>query len=157
MALRFFTIGTLVAVTALAAAADVSTSGHTHLRPSVAPGSSPLRMFGVRGAQQRGSSAAKFDGALADLSRHAHLVRPGHAVEDLQSLAPGVKFVQTAAGAAPLVLIDAVTVGDPQQLKNKRPNEPPDEKLPPPAKSSLDKTRPSKSVAKLTRRRSKQS
>jgi len=117
MALRFFTIGTLVAVTALAAAADVSTSGHTHLRPSVAPGSSPLRMFGVRGAQQRGSSAAKFDGALADLSRHAHLVRPDHAVEDLQSLAPGVKFVQTAAGAAPLVLIDAVTVGDPQQLK----------------------------------------
>ena len=117
MALRFFTIGTLVAVTALAAASDVSTSRHTHLRPSVAPGSSPLRMFGVRGAQQRGSSAAKFDGALADLSRHARLARPDHAVEDLQSLAPGVKFVQTAAGAAPLVLIDAVTVGDPQQLK----------------------------------------
>jgi hypothetical protein len=117
MALRFFTIGTLVAVTALAAASDVSTSRHTHLRPSVAPGSSPLRMFGVRGAQQRGSSAAKFDGALADLSRHANLARPDHAVEDLQSLAPGVKFVQTAAGAAPLVLIDAVTVGDPQQLK----------------------------------------
>jgi Subtilase family len=117
MALRFFTIGTLVAVTALAAASDVSTSRHTHLRPSVAPGSSPLRMFGVRGAQQRGSSAAKFDGALADLSRHARLARPDHAVEDLRSLAPGVKFVQTAAGAAPLVLIDAVTVGDPQQLK----------------------------------------
>ena len=117
MALRFFTIGTLVAVTALATASAVSTSRHTHLRSSVAPGSSPLRMFGVRGVQQRGSSVAKFDGALADLSRHAHLARPGHAVEDLQSLAPGVKFVQTAAGAAPLVLIDAVTVGDPQQLK----------------------------------------
>jgi AI-2 transport protein TqsA len=41
--------------------------------------------------------------------------------------------------------------GDPQQLKNKRPNEPPDEKLPPPAKTRL-----SKSVAKLTRRRAKQ-
>src|ERR1700722_11301573 len=117
MALRFFTIGTLVAVTALATASAVSTSRHTHLRSSVAPGSSPLRMFGVRGVQQRGSSVAKFDGALADLSRHARLARPGHAVEDLQSLAPGVKFVQTAAGAAPLVLIDAVTVGDPQQLK----------------------------------------
>jgi predicted PurR-regulated permease PerM len=37
--------------------------------------------------------------------------------------------------------------GDPQQLKNKRPNEPPDEKLPPPAKSRL---------SKLTRRRVKQ-
>jgi AI-2 transport protein TqsA len=41
--------------------------------------------------------------------------------------------------------------GDPQQLKNKRPNEPPDEKLPPPAKNRL-----SKSVAKLTGRRVKQ-
>jgi predicted PurR-regulated permease PerM len=42
--------------------------------------------------------------------------------------------------------------GDPQQLKNKRPNEPPDEKLPTPVKTRL-----SKSVAKLTRRRVKQS
>jgi AI-2 transport protein TqsA len=41
--------------------------------------------------------------------------------------------------------------GDPQQLRNKRPNEPPDEKLPPPVKTRL-----SKSVAKLTRRRAKQ-
>ena len=37
--------------------------------------------------------------------------------------------------------------GDPQQLKNKRPNEPPDEKPPPPAKRALDK---------LTRRVAKQ-
>jgi Subtilase family len=118
MASRFFTIGALVAVTAFAAASDVSTFRHTHLRPSMAPGNSPLRVFGVRSAQQRGSStAAKFDGALADLTRHAHLARPDHATEDLQSLAPGAKFSQNAAGAAPLVLIDAVTVGDPQQLK----------------------------------------
>jgi Subtilase family len=118
MASRFFTIGALVAVTAFAASSDVSTFRHTHLRPSMAPGNSPLRVFGVRSAQQRGSStAAKFDGALADLTRHAHLARPDHAAEDLQSLAPGVKFTQNAAGAAPLVLIDAVTVGDPQQLK----------------------------------------
>ncbi len=41
--------------------------------------------------------------------------------------------------------------GDPQQLKNKRPNEPPDEKLPPRATNRL-----SKSVAKLTGRRVKQ-
>jgi hypothetical protein len=118
MASRFFTIGALVAITAFAAASDVSTFRHSHLRPSMAPGNSPLRVFGVRGAQQRGSStAAKFDGALADLTRHAHLARPDHATEDLQSLAPGVRFAQNAAGAAPLVLIDAVTVGDPQQLK----------------------------------------
>jgi hypothetical protein len=118
MASRFFTIGALVAITAFAAASDVSTFRHTHLRPSKAPGNSPLRVFGVRSAQQRGSStAAKFDGALADLTRHAPLARADHAVQDLQSLAPGVKFAQTAADAAPLVLIDAVTLGDPQQLK----------------------------------------
>jgi hypothetical protein len=118
MASRFFTLGALIAVTAFAAASGVSTFRHTHLRPSMAPGNSPLRVFGVRSAQRRGSStAAKFDGALADLTRHAHLARPDHAAEDLQSLAPGAKFTQNAAGAAPLVLIDAVTVGDPQQLK----------------------------------------
>ncbi|MGC1523807.1 MAG: S8 family serine peptidase, partial [Steroidobacteraceae bacterium] len=76
-------------------------------------------MFGVRSAQQRQSAAAaKFDGPLADLSRHAALARPDHAVEDLRSLAPAVRFKQSAADAAPLVLIDAVTRGDPQQLKS---------------------------------------
>jgi hypothetical protein len=118
MASRFFTIGALVAVTAFAAASDVSTLRHTHLRPSMAPGNSPLRVFGIRGAQRRGNAtAAKFDGALADLTRHANLARPDHAVADLQSLAPGVRFAQSRADAAPLVLIDAVTVGNPQQLK----------------------------------------
>ena len=84
----------------------------------MAPGAAPLRVFGSRSKQQRRSAAgAKFDGALADLARHASLARPDHAVADLQSLAPGVRFTRAAAGAAPLVLIDAVTLGDPQQLK----------------------------------------
>jgi Subtilase family len=118
MASRFFAIGTLAAITALAAASDVSTSRHTHLRPSVAPGMARLHVFGARSAQQRRSAAgAKFDGALADLTRHASLARPDHAVEDLQSLAPGARFTQSPGDAGPLVLIDAVTLGDPQQLK----------------------------------------
>jgi hypothetical protein len=118
MASRFFAIGTLAAITALAAASDVSISRHTHLRPSVAAGTAHLRVFGARSAQQRRSPAgAKFDGALADLSRHASLARPDHAVEDLRSLAPGARFTQSAEDAGPLVLIDAVTLGDPQQLK----------------------------------------
>jgi hypothetical protein len=118
MASRFFAIGTLAAITALAAASDVSTSRHTHLRPSVAPGTARLHVFGARSAQQSHSAAgAKFDGALADLTRHASLARPDHAVEDLRSLAPGARFTQSAGNAGPLVLIDAVTVGDPQQLK----------------------------------------
>jgi Subtilase family len=118
MASRFFAIGTLAVLSAMAAVAAVSTLWHPHLRPSVAPGTAPLHAFGSRSAQQRQSAAgAKFDGALADLSRHAALVRPDHAIEDLTSLAPAVRFKQTASDAAPLVLIDAVTRGDPQQLK----------------------------------------
>jgi hypothetical protein len=118
MASRFFAIGTLAALTTIAAVAAVSTMRHPHLRPSAAPGTARLRVFGSRSIQQRQSAAgAKFDGALADLSRHAALARPDHVIEDLRSLAPGVRFKQTEAGAAPLVLIDAVTRGDPQQLK----------------------------------------
>jgi hypothetical protein len=118
MASRFFAIGTLAALTTIASVAAVSTMRHPHLRPSAAPGTARLHVFGSRSIQQRQSAAgAKFDGALADLSRHAALARPDHAVEDLRSLAPGVRFKQTGAGTAPLVLIDAVTRGDPQQLK----------------------------------------
>ena len=119
MASRFFTIGTLAVLTTMAAVAAVSTLRHPHLRPSAAPGNARLHVFGVRSAQQRQSgAAAKFDGPLADLSRHAALARPDHAVEDLRSLAPAVRFKQSTADAAPLVLIDAVTLGDPQQLKS---------------------------------------
>ena len=118
MASRFFTIGTLAVVATMAAFAAVSTLRHPHLRPAAAPGSARLHVFGSRSVQQRQSAAgAKFDGALADLSRHAALARPDHAVEDLRSLAPAVRFKQGPADAAPLVLIDAVTRGDPQALK----------------------------------------
>src|SRR5271165_1750254 len=119
MASRFFSIGTMAALTAMAAGAAVSSLRHSHVRPSVAPGSAHLRAFGSRSAQQRHSEAgAKFDGALAELSRNAVLARPDHAIEDLRSIAPGVRFKQAAADTAPLVLIDAVTRGDPQQLKS---------------------------------------
>jgi hypothetical protein len=118
MASRFFAIGTLTVVTALATAAAVTTFRHTHLRPSAVPGSARLHAFGSRSLpQQRSPAGAKFDGALADISRHAAFVRPDHALEDLRSLSPAAKFRQTAPGATPLVLIDAVTRGDPQALK----------------------------------------
>jgi len=118
MASRFFTIGTLAVLTTMAAVATVSTLRHPHLRPSLVPGTAHLLAFGSRSAQQlHGAAGAKFDGALADLSRHAALARPDHAIEDLRSLAPAVRFKQTSPGATPLVLIDAVTRGDPQQLQ----------------------------------------
>jgi hypothetical protein len=118
MASRFLAIGTMAAITTVAAVAAVSTWRQPHLRPSTTPGSAHLHVFGSRSVQQRQSaSGAKFDAALADLSRHAALARPDHILEDLQSLAPAVRFKQSAADAPPLVLIDAVTLGDPQQLK----------------------------------------
>jgi hypothetical protein len=118
MASRFFAIGTAAALMTFAAVAAVTTLRHPHLRPSVNPGSARLHAFGSRSAQQRLSpSGSKYDAALADLSRHAALARPDHALEDLRAMAPAVKFNQSAADAAPLVLIDAVTRGDPQQLK----------------------------------------
>jgi hypothetical protein len=118
MASRFFAIGTAAVLTTIAAAAAVSTLRQTHLRPSVLPGSAHLHAFGTRSAQQRQSAnGGKFDGALADLSRHAAAARPDHAIEDLSSLAPAVRFKQSESGATPLVLIDAVTRGDPQQLQ----------------------------------------
>jgi hypothetical protein len=118
MASRFFAIGTAAVLTTVGAVAAVSTLRHPHLRPSAAPGTARLHVFGSRSMQQRQSAnGAKYDGALADLARHAALARPDHAIEDLRSLAPALRFIQTAAGEPSLVLVDAVTLGDPQQLK----------------------------------------
>jgi hypothetical protein len=73
---------------------------------------------GSRSTQQRQSAvAAKLDSVLADLSRHAALARPGHALADLHSLSPAARFIQLAANQAPLVLVDANTRGDPRQLE----------------------------------------
>src|SRR5882672_9813309 len=120
MASRFFAIGTLAVLTTAAAVAAITgaaTMRHSHLRRASA-GNAHLHACGSRGPRQGQTAAgAKFDGALADLSRHAALARPDHAVEDLRSIAPAVRFHQQAGDAVPLVLIDAVTRGDPRHLK----------------------------------------
>ncbi len=83
------------------------------------PGSARLYVVGSRSAQQRlSATAGKLDSVLADLSRHAKLARPGHVLADLHSLSPAARFLQTSAAGTPLVLVDAVTRGDPQQLKS---------------------------------------
>ncbi|HEV7356508.1 MAG TPA: S8 family serine peptidase [Steroidobacteraceae bacterium] len=88
-----------------------------HLRPN-APGPSVLRVAGSRSAQQSESAtASKFDGTLAEISRHANRVRPGHALEDLHAVNPAARFSQPANSSTPMVLIDAITKGDPQKLK----------------------------------------
>jgi len=118
MASRFLAIGILTIVTAMATATAVSTFRHTHLRPPAVAGAGRLKVFGSRSVEQQHSpTGAKFDGALADLARHAALIRSDHALLDLRSLSPAARFMQTAPGAPPLVLIDAVTRGDPRALK----------------------------------------
>jgi hypothetical protein len=118
MAARFFTVGMIACLSAMAASSSVSTLFPNRTRVQAAPGTAQLRAFGGRSAQQRGSAAAgKFDGALADLSRHAGLANPSSVLADLHSMSPAAKFKLAADGATPLVAIDAITRGDSQQLK----------------------------------------
>jgi hypothetical protein len=116
MSLRFFAIGAFSALCALTA---VSAVGPAPVRLHFAtPGISTLHISGSRSAQQqRDPAASKFDGSLAEISRHVSSLRIGHEMEDLHALNPAAKFVQTASSSSPLVSIDAITTGDPQKLK----------------------------------------
>jgi hypothetical protein len=117
MTSRFFTIGAACIALSTAAALAVSSFPHSHLRAAIMPGSARLHAFGSRGALQSASTGgAKFDGALADLTRHAGQARPDHVLADLRAMAPGARFRSSASGA-PLVLVDAVTRGDPLELE----------------------------------------
>jgi hypothetical protein len=117
MSSRFLAIGTLGILSAVSAVSAVGPTQPMHLRPN-APGPSKLHVAGSRSAQQRDSATgSKFDGSLAEISRHANSVRPGHALEDLHALNPAARFSQPANSSTPLVLIDAITKGDPQKLK----------------------------------------
>jgi hypothetical protein len=118
MALRTLVIGALAVLTALAASSADSPLYLNGPRPNLTPGNARLYVVGSRSAQQRQSTTArKLDSILADLSRHAALARPGHVLADLHALSPAARFLQTAADATPLVLIDATTRGSPQKLK----------------------------------------
>lgn len=118
MASRIFAIGALGILTAITAVSAVGPSQPMLHRPNVR-GTAQLHIAGSRSMQQRHSATgSKFDASLAEISRHAGGVRPGHAVEDLHALNPAARFVQPANSSTPLVLIDAVTTGDPQKLKS---------------------------------------
>jgi hypothetical protein len=102
----------------MAASSAVSNFPRHAVRPRAPAGSAHLTVFGTRSDAARAHVVeAKLDGVLSDLSRHAALVRPDHVLSDLHSLSPAARFKKSAAGAEPLVLVDAVTLGDPQQLK----------------------------------------
>src|ERR1700730_5024646 len=99
----------------------VASSAHSAVRPAShratpAPGVH-LVAFGSRSpAQWHSATLGKLDGALADLARHAYRVRAGHALEDLHSLSPAVRFAPARETSEPLVLVNVVTRGDPQRL-----------------------------------------
>jgi hypothetical protein len=118
MASRFFALGALGILTAITAVSAVGPSQPMLHRPNL-PGTARLHVAGSRSLQQRQSAAgSKFDASLAEIARHVSSVRPGHAVEDLHALNPAAKFTQPANSSTPLVLIDAITTGDPQKLKS---------------------------------------
>ncbi|MDP9008396.1 MAG: S8 family serine peptidase [Pseudomonadota bacterium] len=117
MSSRFLAIASLGVLAAISAVSAVGPSQPMLSRPN-SPGNSPLHVAGSRTLEQRQSaSGSKFDASLAEISRHVSSVRPGHAAEDLHALNPAARFMQPASTAVPLVLIDAVTKGDPQKLK----------------------------------------
>ena len=90
----------------------------TTVAPPSTSGTPSLHVFGGRSAQQRLSvGGAKLDAALADLTSHLDPANPASA-RDLHSMSPAARFMQRASDATPLVLIDAVTRGDPRQLES---------------------------------------
>ena len=118
MSSRFLAIGALGILTAITAVSAVGPSQPMLHRPNL-PGTAQLHIAGSRSLQQRQSTTgSKFDASLAEISRHVSSVRPGHAVEDLHALNPAARFTQPANSSTPLVLIDAITTGDPQKLKS---------------------------------------
>jgi Subtilase family len=115
---RFLAIGTLGVFVAISAVSAVGPFQPRLKRPN-SPGTAQLHIVGGRSLQQRASATgAKFDASLAEISRHASSIRPAHALEDLHALNPAAKFTQPVSSSTPLVLIDAITTGDPRKLKS---------------------------------------
>jgi Subtilase family len=118
MTYRGVTIGILALSSAVAVSSSVSIFAPVGLWGRAAPGAARLHAYGARSAEQRRSAVAgKYDAALADLVRHAGLANANHVLADLHSMSPAARFKLAADGATPLVSIDAVTRGDPEQLK----------------------------------------
>jgi hypothetical protein len=124
---RHLAIWVIAALAAAAAAAAMSASAavsapppHGALRSRAVPsGSAHLYAVGTRSLAQRQSAASgKLDAMLADLARHAGRARPDQQIADLHSLSPAARFSLSRSSGAALVLVDAVTLGDPEKLES---------------------------------------
>jgi hypothetical protein len=117
---RTVLVGGVALLGAVAAASAVFAPQAFSLRHGTrsAPRAAHLVAFTGRDlAQRRSAGTARTDAALADLVRHAPRARPGHLLEDLHALNPAARFRPAELNGQPLVLIEAATRGDPQQLK----------------------------------------
>jgi hypothetical protein len=115
MSSRFFALGFLGVFTAISAVSAVGPVQGVRLHAS-RPGASVLHVAGGRSSEQRASaSGSKFDAALAEIARHVVSDHPG--LNDLHVLNPAARFSEPPSSSVPLVAIDAVTRGDPAQLK----------------------------------------
>ncbi len=112
---RFKRLGiAALTVSALTATALAGIAPRTRPAPA-APAVAHLVAFGGRGPSTN-PATGKLDSMLADIVRHSGRVRAGSKLADLRALNPAARF-QVTASAGPMVLIDAVTRGDPQRLK----------------------------------------
>jgi hypothetical protein len=114
---ELFGIGSLIAMSVLSASSPGIRHGTRPAANSANPAVAALRAYGSRGTEvTRATVNVKLDGALADISRSLASGRVGASLADLHALHPAARFRQSSAGVAE-VLVDAVTRGDPQQLR----------------------------------------
>ena len=102
----------------LLAAAGLSPVDAAVHAPAAAPAGAGahLTVFGAPAAATRPASLSRLDGALADVAlRYAALDR-GAAVDALHAGNPAARFRLAVPLAVPEVLVDAVSLGDPQAL-----------------------------------------
>jgi subtilisin family serine protease len=117
MKIRIMAIGVLGIAAGVTVAAVVTVAPWRHTLHRAAPGTSHLVAYSVRGPKSTDLYSAKLDSTLADISRHLSQVSSDHAVQDLHVIHPAARFSQSAGTGEPLVLIDAVTLGDPLKLR----------------------------------------
>jgi subtilase family protein len=108
----------ILAASAVFATAVKLAGFNLHHGSVAAPGPAHLMVSTSRNSAQRSDlAAAKLDPALADLARHAPLARAGRELPDLHDMSPAARFTTSAVSGASLVLVDAVTRGDPKALR----------------------------------------
>jgi hypothetical protein len=111
--------GAISLLSVMVSSSAVLTLPQNVLGSRASAGAAQLYAVGSRSvAQRQSTNSANLDSALADLSRHAALARADHLLADLRSLSPAARFSKSALTGAPMVLVDATTRGDPQQLKS---------------------------------------